>query len=90
MHTPYGATESLPVATISASQVLGETAARTRIGAGTCVDSRFPGIEWKVIRISDAPLATIDQVEELPPGEIGENHRPRCRSHHRIRHSHRS
>jgi olefin beta-lactone synthetase len=72
VHTPYGATESLPVASISATEVLGETAARSALGAGTCVGRRFPGIEWKVIRISDEPLETIELVEELPPGEIGE------------------
>ena len=32
MHTPYGATECLPVATIEAAEVLGETAARTDAG----------------------------------------------------------
>lgn len=72
VHTPYGATEALPVASISASEVLGETAARSRGGAGTCVGQRFPGIQWKVIRISDGPLPAMSQVEELPSGEIGE------------------
>ena len=41
MHTPYGATESLPVASIAASEVLRETAAATANGAGTCVGRRF-------------------------------------------------
>ncbi|QDU98717.1 fatty acid CoA ligase family protein [Lignipirellula cremea] len=72
MHTPYGATESLPVASISASEVLGETAAQTEQGAGTCVGRRFPGIDWKVIRIRDEPIPQIDQIEELPAGQIGE------------------
>lgn len=72
IHTPYGATEALPVASISASEVLGETAARSRSGAGTCVGRRFPGIQWKIIRITDEPLARIDQAQELPVGEIGE------------------
>ena len=72
VHTPYGATEALPVASISASEVLGETAAKSAAGAGTCVGRRFPGIEWKVIRITDEPIATISEAEELPPGEIGE------------------
>lgn len=72
MHTPYGATEALPVATISAHEVLGETASRTRAGQGTCVGRRFGGIDWRVIRISDEPLATIDKTTELPRGEIGE------------------
>jgi olefin beta-lactone synthetase len=72
MHTPYGATESLPVASIAASEVLSETAARTAEGAGTCVGRRFPGIDWRVIRITDAPIPTIDEAETLPAGEIGE------------------
>ena len=91
LHTPYGATEALPVASISASEVLGDfveqppvesselaptaaqgTAHRTRQGAGVCVGTRFSGIEWKVIRIVDGPLASLADVEELPVGEIGE------------------
>lgn len=72
IHTPYGATESLPVASISASEVLGETAAKTARGAGTCVGRHFPCIDWRVIEISDGPLATIADCRELPQGEIGE------------------
>jgi olefin beta-lactone synthetase len=72
VHTPYGATEALPVASIAASEVLGETAAKTRQGAGVCVGQKFPGIVWKVIRIVEGPIDTIDQAEELPRGQIGE------------------
>jgi olefin beta-lactone synthetase len=72
VHTPYGATEALPVASIAASEVLAETAAKSAEGAGTCVGRHFPGIEWKVIRITDGPIATLDQAEELSAGEIGE------------------
>src|SRR5436190_15545673 len=72
VHTPYGATEALPVASISATEVLAETAAKSAVGAGTCVGRHFPGIEWKVIRITDEPIAIIADAEELSPGEIGE------------------
>ncbi|MGE3241633.1 MAG: fatty acid CoA ligase family protein [Pirellulales bacterium] len=72
MHTPYGATECLPVATIEAAEVLGETAARAAEGGGVCVGRKFDSIEWRVIRITDEPIATIDEAEELPTGEIGE------------------
>jgi olefin beta-lactone synthetase len=72
IYTPYGATESLPVASISSQEILQETALQTAQGAGTCVGRAFPGIEWKVIRITDLPLADISQVEELPQGDIGE------------------
>jgi acyl-CoA synthetase (AMP-forming)/AMP-acid ligase II len=72
MHTPYGATEALPVATISAKEVLRQTWRQTEQGHGVCVGGRFPGIEWRVIRITDGPIRSIDAAEELPRGEIGE------------------
>ncbi len=72
IHTPYGATESLPVASISGRQVLSETAAQTRKGAGTCVGHLFPGAVVRIIEISDGPLESIDEVCELSENEIGE------------------
>ena len=68
-HSPYGATESLPVASIGATEVLGETAAATAAGKGTCVGRPVPGIQVKIIAITDEPLA---EIQELPVGEIGE------------------
>jgi olefin beta-lactone synthetase len=72
MHTPYGATESLPVATITASEVLGETAEKTANGAGVCVGRKFDTVDWRIIRIRDDHIASINDTEELPRGEIGE------------------
>jgi acyl-CoA synthetase (AMP-forming)/AMP-acid ligase II len=72
MHTPYGATEALPVATIEAKEILGETAAKTAQGAGICVGRKFDSVEWRVIKITGEPIADIDVAEELPRGEIGE------------------
>jgi acyl-coenzyme A synthetase/AMP-(fatty) acid ligase len=72
MHTPYGATEALPVASIPATEVLAETDGRTQQGAGVCVGRRFGGVNWRVIRIVDGSVASIDETVELPRGEIGE------------------
>jgi acyl-CoA synthetase (AMP-forming)/AMP-acid ligase II len=72
MHTPYGATEALPIASIEATEVLHETAHATAAGHGTCVGTKFPRIEWKIIRIVDGPICTIDRAEELPLDETGE------------------
>jgi acyl-CoA synthetase (AMP-forming)/AMP-acid ligase II len=72
IHTPYGATEALPVASISASEVLSETQYAWAQGGGTCVGRRFPGIRWKVIRIVDGPIGSIEKMLELPAQEIGE------------------
>lgn len=72
MHTPYGATEALPVATIEAREILSETAALTSKGAGVCVGRKFDSIDWRVIRITDEPVANLAAADELPQGEIGE------------------
>jgi olefin beta-lactone synthetase len=72
MYTPYGATEALPIASIESRSVLEETAQMTREGKGTCVGSRFPSIEWKIIKISDAPMHSVEETESLPKGMIGE------------------
>lgn len=72
VHTPYGATESLPVATIGSDEVLGHTAAATAHGAGTCVGTLAPGIEVRIIRITDDPIAEWSDDLMLRPGEVGE------------------
>lgn len=72
MYTPYGATEALPVASIESREILEETAALCRQGAGTCVGRNFSGIQWRVIAIEDGPLASLDQTRPLAPGQIGE------------------
>ncbi len=72
LFTPYGATESLPVASIGGSQVLNETANRTGRGEGTCVGKTFPGVDVKIIEITEGPISSIADAQELPHGEIGE------------------
>ncbi|MGA1875866.1 MAG: fatty acid CoA ligase family protein [bacterium] len=71
-HTPYGATESLPVCSISGSEVLAETEAKSRAGAGTCVGLPLPSVRIKIIKISDEVIPDWGKAHELPPGEIGE------------------
>lgn len=72
IHTPYGATESLPVASISGREVLSETAERSRQGAGTCVGRLFPGVRIRIIEITDGPIGHVRETRELPRGDIGE------------------
>ncbi|MGL1931478.1 MAG: fatty acid CoA ligase family protein [Desulfotalea sp.] len=70
--TPYGATESLPIVSIEADEVINKTWDESRKGEGTCVGRALPGIEIKVIEISDTPIYSIEDVTELVIGEIGE------------------
>ncbi len=68
-HSPYGATEALPLCSISASQI---NAAATLTGRGTCVGRPVTGIEIKIIALSDRPLDSLAGAQELPAGKIGE------------------
>lgn len=72
LHSPYGATEALPVSTISTGEVLAETATATRRGAGTCVGRAISGVEIRILPISDEPIAKWEETFVLPTGEIGE------------------
>jgi acyl-CoA synthetase (AMP-forming)/AMP-acid ligase II len=77
-YTPYGATEALPVASISGAEVLAANAERQReMGedaplAGTCVGRPAPGVTLRIIPISDGPIEHWDEGLPLPAGEVGE------------------
>ena len=71
-HTPYGATECLPVTTITADELLGEFRQRPLRGHGTCVGRPVSGVEIRVIRETDGAIATLADAAPCPPGEIGE------------------
>lgn len=71
-HTPYGATEALPITSIAGREVRAVTAARNDITAGTCVGRAVPGVTLRVIGISDEPIATWHDALALPPNAIGE------------------
>ncbi|MBD3852216.1 MAG: AMP-binding protein [Acidobacteria bacterium] len=72
IHTPYGATESLPVATTSSHEILSDTRYGTDEGAGTCVGRPVPSIVAEVIAIDDAPIKRWDESLKVGAGEIGE------------------
>lgn len=72
IYTPYGATESLPVASISHREILDFAADRTAQGAGVCVGFPVPTIRLEIIRVSDEPIATWSDELRVEKGEIGE------------------
>lgn len=72
VHTPYGATEALPVASIAGREVTADTAALSRAGRGTCVGRPAGRIDVRVIRIADDPIAAWDDALAVAAGEIGE------------------
>jgi len=72
IHTPYGATEALPVSSIGGREILAETASLTERGFGTCVGAPAPGIEIRIIRITDEAIENWSDDLALRQGEIGE------------------
>ena len=71
-HTPYGATECLPVTTITADELLGEARQLALRGQGTCVGRPVSGVEIRVIRETEGPIATLAEARACSPDEIGE------------------
>lgn len=69
LHSPYGATEALPVSTISAEEVAAMAGLSRR---GAPVGRPLPGIEVRIIAVVDGPIASWADARELPSGEIGE------------------
>lgn len=68
--TPYGATEVLPVAYISAKEVTEETYEKTLQGKGTCVGHPVAGVQVRIVPISEGAMEQLPN--ELPTGTIGE------------------
>jgi acyl-CoA synthetase (AMP-forming)/AMP-acid ligase II len=72
IHTPYGATESLPVTSISGVEILEETQAATDSGRGTCVGRPLPRMEVRILPLSDRVEGPEFLEQPLPSGEVGE------------------
>jgi len=71
-HVPYGATEALPLANLTGSEVLSDTGARTANGDGYCLGRPLPGITVRIMAATDAPVPEWQERLALPPGERGE------------------
>ena len=71
-HTPYGATECLPVTTIAADELLGEVRQLALRGQGTCVGRPVSGVEIRVIRETGSPVATLAEATPCAVGDVGE------------------
>lgn len=72
VYTPYGATEALPVSSISGREIVPALAEKVRAGWGTPIGRPAPGIEMKLITITDDALESWDDELEVAQGEPGE------------------
>ncbi len=72
IHTPYGATECLPVSSISAQQLTSDIQDKSESGEGICVGRPVEPNRVKIIKISDMAFNDLSETMEMPPGMIGE------------------
>lgn len=66
LHSPYGATEALPVSTVSAAEIDAQSV------RGACVGRPVEGIDVRIIEITDGPITNFAEARERAQGEIGE------------------
>jgi acyl-CoA synthetase (AMP-forming)/AMP-acid ligase II len=71
-YSPYGATEALPVASISGLHVVTTTAEATAAGQGTCVGQPVHEVTIKIIAPSMTAIVSAAEICEMPVGAIGE------------------
>ncbi|MEN1727384.1 MAG: fatty acid CoA ligase family protein [Pseudomonadota bacterium] len=72
IHTPYGATENLPVASVSGRELIGALSEGNIQGRGICVGHPNPANRIRVIQISDEPIGLAEYATDVTPGSIGE------------------
>ncbi|MGD9686700.1 MAG: fatty acid CoA ligase family protein [Desulfobacter sp.] len=72
IHTPYGATEAVPIISIGSHEILSETKKLSEYGFGMCVGRPIGDTQVKLIKISDEPITRIQDLIEVPENNVGE------------------
>jgi acyl-CoA synthetase (AMP-forming)/AMP-acid ligase II len=72
IHTPYGATECLPVSSVNSFELNKQVMEMTESGEGICVGKPVAPNRVRVIRISDNVIADLSEVTDMPHGMVGE------------------
>jgi len=72
IYTPYGATECLPVASVSGTELNLDVEQRTASGQGTCIGKPVAPNKVRIIPVTDNSIASFSETMELPIGISGE------------------
>ncbi len=72
IHTPYGATECLPVSSIRASELDDRMVDSIESGDGVCVGRPIEPNDVRIIKISDMAFNDLSETTEMPRGMPGE------------------
>ncbi len=72
IHTPYGATEAVPILSIASNEILTETRKFSEQGYGVCIGRPINDLKIRMIKISDDPISKWTDGLLIEDGEIGE------------------
>jgi acyl-coenzyme A synthetase/AMP-(fatty) acid ligase len=72
IHTPYGATEAVPIISITSKEILTETRQLSEKGYGTCIGRPINDIDIRIIKISDDPIQEWSDDLMVVRGDVGE------------------
>jgi len=72
IHTPYGATEAVPIISITSNEILTETRKFSEKGYGICIGRPINDLKIRIIKISDNPIQKWSDDLVVEDGEMGE------------------
>ncbi len=72
IHTPYGATEAVPIISIGSHEILSETKKLSEQGFGMCIGRPICDTQVRLIKISDNPITQIREALLVPENQVGE------------------
>ncbi|MCP3898889.1 MAG: AMP-binding protein, partial [Desulfobacteraceae bacterium] len=72
IHTPYGATEAVPIISIKSNEILSDTRELSEKGYGICVGKPILDTSVQIIKITDTPISQLRDKHILKNQEVGE------------------
>jgi acyl-CoA synthetase (AMP-forming)/AMP-acid ligase II len=72
IHTPYGATEAVPIISIGSNEILSETRKLSEQGYGMCIGRPICDTRVKLIKISDDPITHLHDRLNISENQVGE------------------
>jgi acyl-CoA synthetase (AMP-forming)/AMP-acid ligase II len=72
IHTPYGATEALPVTDINASELLRIYTEEAENKSPVCIGNPVKPLDVKILEITDRQITLWDNARLMPVNEVGE------------------
>ncbi|WP_022669120.1 fatty acid CoA ligase family protein [Desulfospira joergensenii] len=72
IHTPYGATEAVPIISIESNEILSETRSLSEQGFGMCIGRPICDTRIEIIEITDDPISRISDARSVPENQVGE------------------